>query len=216
MDLTLTFVGLDMEFKKTTVKGGFNYLNEQFSVETKFNVQDTKAVNKGLSLAFATDIPVEAAKGLKAGLQLSKSLDGNVMNILAALQYDQKDFSMTLKGNNFGIEGQKFSNPSMLGMYKVNAASSIAFEVANTTAKGVKDGTSESWKSMEAAGEAKNKITIGGDYKLNDTHKLKAKCDTDKNIGFGCVSTLGGGATLNTAIAISKETTFGMVYTLEA
>jgi len=43
MDLTLTFVGLDMEFKKTTVKGGFNYLNEQFSVETKVRASFTPA-----------------------------------------------------------------------------------------------------------------------------------------------------------------------------
>ena len=89
------------------------------------NVNDPKASNRGFSAAFATDIPVEAAAGFKAGIQVGKDFD-KVMNFLAGVSYDAKDFSLAVKGavgarSNVKDEGLTLLNPTLLGLYKINA-----------------------------------------------------------------------------------------------
>lgn len=226
MDLTLNFENLNIDHTQTTVKADFNYQTEAFSLEIKSNINDPKASNRGFSAAFATDIPVEAAAGFKAGIQVGKDFD-KVMNFLAGVSYDAKDFSLAVKGavgarNNVKDEGLTLLNPTLLGLYKINASSSIAFEIVNQQSKAPKDAWGAHAQEQDkdgnpVAGKNGMKITVGGDYKLNDTHKLKYKYTTGNTADLAITSNLGGGASLSSQLSLGgKGTAYGFVYTLDA
>lgn len=114
---------------------------------------------KSGSAAFATDIPVEAVP-LKAAVQLGYgSGEKAVINALAGLSYDAKDFSLAVK--NSANADCMLINTTFLGLYKHSSAFTVAFALDTNSHKAGK----KAWDAFEVDDKAKKTITVGCEYK---------------------------------------------------
>ena len=142
------------------------------------------------------------------------------MNCGLALSYDAKDFSLAGKGVVAKVgDGWAFTNPSAMGLYKVNGSTSVAFEVTNDNFAGGVKGLKQAWNTVVAKEkDAGLKMKLSGSYALDSANTLKFRVDEKQTVDFAINSKLGGGASLQLSnqYKSGEAATYGVQYTLEA